>query len=188
MHEEPLVRATWIRSFEASLSALGPASEAEVRARGRRQLDDLAACGVLDFAPLPLLVALEEHVLAVAGEAGLTLANRATMRAAARAPFLGNLVQGAISLFGATPGALVRMLPRSWAAFTRNAGHFSVELAADGRSAAVRCEHVPETLTSSRAYVLGWRGFFQGLCSIAGQEGDARVSREARAILAHVAW
>jgi hypothetical protein len=187
MAGEPLVRATWVRLFTGALGELTEAEEAQVRERSKAELASLEAASLLAFVPLSLDVALQDHVLAVAGRQGLVSVNRATIQNAMKAPFLGPLVAGTLGVFGATPSGLLHILPRAWTAFTKEAGSFRVESAESGATALH--EEVPESLFHSEAYAIGWEGFFEGLCAAVGRKGRVEVERAPPATLrCLVAW
>jgi hypothetical protein len=185
---EPLIRSQYLRSFAAALAVLGPGPEAEVRARARAELEALADASPLGFSPFASLLAIEAHVLEVAGEDGVRAVSSAAITTAVKAPFLGSVVQGALRLFGATPAALLRVMPRTWGAVTRDAGRFAIDVAGREARATARYEDVPDALLRSRAYTVGWEGFFQGLCQVAGRPGRAKVTRQGGGLVVDVAW
>lgn len=118
----PLVRASHVKEDLEALAKLGPAVEAQVRARvPGALLDQLAEAARSDWMPIDLNVKLVEAVHAVAGEAGLRLWGRESFLISLTS-FFRPLLQTITALFDPTPAAICRFAPRAWLATYRDAG------------------------------------------------------------------
>jgi hypothetical protein len=125
--------ATEVRAYHvrASLQLLGeadPAALERVRTRlGAERLAAVDGTSRLAWIPGEVDVALWRAIDAELGAAGLVRLARALGVRHVRSGQLSGLLQGVIQLFGLTPAAIVRWIPRGFAEVHRGVGELKVE-------------------------------------------------------------
>ncbi len=112
---------------------------------------------------------------------------RVYMTSVGENPLFKALFEGGRRIFGASPAALVKWMPRGWAVSTRACGSFDVD--ASDRSATITIGDVP-SCGRLRSTGLSSKGTILGLWDLTGTEGtvdmdDARMSDGAFTLRAH---
>jgi hypothetical protein len=134
----PARPATEVRAYHvrASLQLLGEADEAALaRVRDRLGAGALAlvdGASRLAWIPGAIDVALWRAIAAELGADGVRRLSRALGVRHVRSGQLSGLLQGVVQLFGLTPTAIVRWVPRGFAEIHRGAGELRVEEAGEG--------------------------------------------------------
>lgn len=130
--------ATEVRAYHvrAALQLLGEAEPAALeRVRTRLGVERLAAVeGTSRVAWIPgeIDVALWRAIDAELGAAGVVRLARALGARHVRSGPLSGLLQGVVQLFGLTPAAMVRWIPRGFAEIHRGVGDLKVEEVGEG--------------------------------------------------------
>jgi hypothetical protein len=163
---EPAIKTSHFAAELKALSVLG-LREAEARARLAPVLDQFAALSRADWVPLAWDIELTQTAFDFGGAAAVHQVNRETFLASAGGPLLGPLFGGALSVFGVTPRAMLKVVAHGWVAGTHDLGAIRIPVNDDGVSA---LEHVdvPEVLHGNDAWAEGQVGLFQGICEFVG--------------------
>jgi hypothetical protein len=169
--DTPRVRASHCRATLRTLRALVPGAVAPVQARLPEEVRlALASATAVDLVPAAWDVAL---VQAIAGELGGPATRelaRATMLDSLRGPLLGHFAEGAIRLFGASPGRLFGWAGRVWGHVTTGCG--ALRLEASGEATAVLLLEGMPTALAVPAYLEAVAGTLESifiLCEVAGE-------------------
>lgn len=171
---EPMMRAAYLQENLTAVVGLGE----DVGARVRQNLPEGLASRIeralrTDWLPLADDVALTRAIVAVVGIKGLREVNRLAVRRSFEGPLLAPIVKGAVTLFGATPMALIRMAPRSFHHIHRDAGDWQVDAIDHG--ATLVWSDLPESIRALPVYLEGTCGTLEGGCAVVGFVGESSV-------------
>jgi hypothetical protein len=163
---EPAIKASHFAAEVKALSVLG-AREDEARRRLAPVLERFASLSRADWVPLARDVELTQTLFDLGGVAAVHQMNRVTFLDSAGGALLGPLFGGALSVFGVTPRAMLRVVAHGWVAGTRNLGAIQVPVNDDGVTI---LEHVdvPEILHGNNVWAEGQVGLFHGICEFVG--------------------
>lgn len=162
----PAIKASHFAAEVRALSVLG-AREAEARIRLGPVLERFAALSRADWVPLEWDMELTQTLSDLGGVAAVHEVNRVTFLDSAGGPLLGPLFGGALSVFGVTPRAMLKVVAHGWVAGTRNLGAIKVPVNDDGVTVLDHVD-VPDLLHGNVVWAEGQVGLFQGICEFVG--------------------
>lgn len=178
------IKASYFAGNVAALAALGPQLEAEARARLAPTIAALHAASRADWLDVEHDLLLSRVVADLAGVEGVHLVNRHSFTSALQAPVLRPLFASAVSLFGLTPRAILRMMPSGWGAGMKDAG--AVYVAFDDDSMGATIEHrdfIVEPLWHE-----GLVGVLLGACDVTEHTGNAAMTMTPRGASYRLRW
>ncbi len=156
----PLMRASHIHTNLLELESCGV--ELAARMRGRVAESTLLAVtdsSTVAWLPVEHDIEISRAVLDVVGVAGLRTWSMDAMARSAEGPLIRPLVEGAGKLFGVTPHALFRILPRGYGLVYRDCGENVYEQTGEA-SGVVTQTGIP-SLFFEHSYLEGMAGAFQ---------------------------
>jgi hypothetical protein len=122
------VRAYHVRTTLQLLAEVDAAALARVQGRlGAAVLEDMEAASRLAWLPGAHDIALWRAIDTELGQVGLARLARAVGLRHVRSGHLSGLLQGVVQLFGLTPAAIVRWIPRGFGEVHRGVGTMRVE-------------------------------------------------------------
>jgi hypothetical protein len=125
--QDPQIRASWpkfvLRCARRPPHEGGAPIVDSVPDELRREIRQVGHLGWIDARSLRALL---DIVYRVAGEAGCSAFWRASFKDALTQPLIAPLARGAMTMWGDTPGALVRRTHEAWIFFTRHCGSLRV--------------------------------------------------------------
>jgi hypothetical protein len=157
---QPAIKASYFLGNVAGLSALPPEEEREARRRLAAVITSAEAKSRADWVPLACDLELTHVVHQLGGTKAVQEVNRRSFLAALEGPLMRPFFTGAVSLFGLTPRALMKMAPRAFAGATRDMGRLVFE-SIDDRSAAFLHMDLPEALHGDEIWLSGFCGVLQ---------------------------
>lgn len=165
----PQTRASYFAGKVSALSVLG-AREELARSRLDVVLKGLAGLSRVDWIPVAWDIELSQVVAELGGLGAVRAVNAQAMLLSLDRPLIRPFVSVGVSLFGLSPGTLIRLLPRIWAGTTKDLGRIEVpELKDDaGRVAFLG---VPPEATADAALLEGICGIFEGILQVSGCVG-----------------
>ena len=178
------MRASHIHTNLAELSTFGPELAAQMRARiSAETLATVGDASTVAWLPVEHDIEISRAVRDVVGVAGLRKWSLDAMARSAQGPLLRPLLDGTCKLFGVTPHALFRMLPRGYGLVYRDCGENTYEPTGD-RSGVVTMTGVPPMFFADD-YLEGTAGAFQAFAQIVQWQGSVHlklVPKEQQAI------
>lgn len=161
------MRANHIQQNVESLDLLGAdVARAIKEDLGADLLARIEKASRVEWLPLDVDVALTAAVARAKGEAGVRAWSRAALNASVEAPFLRPIVKAAISLFGLTPGSLLRHAPTGWKQVYLDCGTLRFESVAD-QHVRLHLDEAPLQMTESKPYLVGTAGAWEAAFDIA---------------------
>ena len=112
---------------------------------------------------------------------------QARVREATNAPFIKQLNDALIRLFGLTPTAIPRAYPRIWQAISRHAGSIRGRTISD-HEAELRYVDPPTQLEPFDVVLFGHRATLLAMLEYAGQPGEVTVERDAEGPVFRMRW
>jgi hypothetical protein len=171
--------ATEVRAYHvrASLQLLGetdPAALERVRARlGAERLAAVDGSSRLAWIPGEIDVALWRAVDAELGTSGVARLARALGVRHVRSGQLAGLLQGVVQLFGLSPAAIVRWIPRGFAEVHRGVGELKVEEVGEGAARLVLASLHPSL--AGEPWLTAVAGSFELTLEVCALDGECVV-------------
>jgi hypothetical protein len=141
---DPQFRASWakfvLRSAKHVTDANGAPIVDAVPAELRREIREIGHLGWLDARVFMDLLGVIHRVT---GDEGNRAFWRATFMDIIAQPLIAPLARGALTLWGNSPGSLMRRNPEAWIIFARNCGTLQAVPTDEKNSMALRVENVP---------------------------------------------
>lgn len=183
------MRASHIHSNLLELDTFGP--ELAARMKRRISAETLAAVGdasTVAWLPVEHDIEISRAVRDVVGIAGLRSWSLEAMARSAQGPLIRPLVDGASTLFGVTPHALYRMLPRGYGLVYRHCGENAY--VQTGEASGVVTQTGVPALLFEHDYLEGTAGAFMAFPRIFHYEGAAvlRLSPSTGTATFDVSW
>jgi hypothetical protein len=152
MVDVPRVRANLIMTAMEAIDSLDPDEARRVRELLPRQtLREIESATRMDWLPFEFDIQILEATLHVLGpERFRELRHRTTINSA-HSPFLSSVLAGALHLFGASPLAAFRLVPRVYTMITKDAGIVRAE-DIDAKRLRLAYENVPAVMMASSAW------------------------------------
>lgn len=172
----PTVKAGYLQSTVAALSALPPSQVERIRACAAEALRLIESARRTAWLPFACDVELNLAVHDVAGAAGLTALNRRALHNAFRGPLLHTVVEGSKRLFGLSPAAMFTVAQRAWGGVTRDAGSVRAENLGS-RHYALFHEDMPALYAGNEIYLIGFGAIVEGVLDFFECEGEVRLER-----------
>ncbi len=174
MPDDPRIRASHVQGTLQTLARRAPDELERVLAR----LDPLVHAGLCEalkgsYVPAAWDVALVEAMHAELGAAGTRAILRGMMNASLAGPLLGGLLRTAQTLFGRSPGGLLRWAGHAYAHVTRQCGTVTVEREAPEEVRLV-LDGMPASLASPR-YLDAIVGAIEAIFDLCRVEGSVAV-------------
>jgi hypothetical protein len=167
----PAVRASHLKEDLLALSSLGAEVEARVLERLRRETRRaIEESTRVDWLPVELNVELAEAVHAEAGARGSRLWGKRSIVQSLDTALFRPLVATAVALFGLTPAAFYRYVPKAWPAVYRDCGGLTAEIEGADRARVV-AGRLPAPMRRD-AFLEAVAGTFEGafeFCKVEGQ-------------------
>jgi hypothetical protein len=171
------IRAGQLQEDLLALETMGSEAATRVLAElSPRTLRRISTATRVDWLPAELNVELAHAGLRVLGEAGLQRWGRASVVRSMRFSLLRPIAQGAIGLFGLSPGAFFRTVPAAYRAAYRGCGEMTVSEPAE-RVRHVTLAGVPPVLRD-RPFLVALAGALEGVFDVCEVEGSARLASE----------
>lgn len=168
------VRAALLQEILLALPAVGQERAARVLAAVRpATLDQIAHATRVDWLPAELHVELARAGLAALGEGGLKAWGRAAFGRSVRSSLLRPILEGAVRIFGLSPGAVLRAAPAAWLAAYREAGTLEVTPWAE-HACRVTLRSLPPAL-QDRGFQVALAGALEGVFEACDAVGAARL-------------
>lgn len=169
------MRASHIHTNLLELESFG----AELAARIRGRIAESTLLAVSDSSSVAWLpvehdIEISRAVLEVVGVAGLRSWSLDAMARSAAGPLIRPLVDGASKLFGVTPHALYRILPRGYGLIYRDCGENVYEQT--GETSGVVTQTGVPALLFEHSYLEGTAGAFQAFPHIFRWDGTAELT------------
>ncbi len=121
------IRGTQLKEDVTALAWLGPASRAEVLRRLSpeivRQIEDASR---VDWLPHALVVEMCRCIREVSGEEAVRGWSRAAVNGAMQGSLFRPFLEGVIAVFGLSPGAAMKVLPKAYLAALKDCGELQV--------------------------------------------------------------
>lgn len=172
----PAIKASHFAAELRALTVLG-AREADARARLAPVLEEFAVYSRADWVPLAWDKELHHTLFDLGGVDAVHRLNRVTFLESTGGPLFGPLVGGALAVFGVTPRALMKVVPKGWGVASRNLGTFRVPVNDDGVTVVEHVD-VPELVRGDDVWAEGQVGIFHGIYEFVGHRClSANLSR-----------
>ncbi|HXK12788.1 MAG TPA: hypothetical protein VMT70_24355 [Vicinamibacteria bacterium] len=171
------VRGTQIKQSVAALDWLGPGAKAEVLSRlSPDTLSQIEAAVRVQWLPHALAVELCHRVREVSGEEAVRGWSRASVTSALNGSLYGPFVNGIVTVFGLSPVAAWKILPKAYLAAFRDCGELQV-LGVEAGSAEMAFHDLPPE-GRDRDWLVSVAGGFEAIFDLCRVEG--RVDLELR--------
>jgi hypothetical protein len=173
---EPLVRASHLKEDLEAFRVLGPAGEANARARLRPEtIRAVEEATRVDFLPVALKAEMAEAVFAEGGEVGARSWAREALLLSLKG-FYRPLLRVVAVVTDPTPTAILRRIfPRGWLATYRDCGEFTVEEPAPFQTRLV-LRGVPAALRI-HSYLAALCGSLEAAWEVSRYTGQVRLER-----------
>ncbi len=183
------VRGTQIKQSVAALAWLGPEARAEVLRRvSPDTLNRIQDAVQVQWLPYALPAELCRCVREVSGEEAVRGWSRASVSGALKGSLYGPFVSGVITVFGLSPTAAWKVLPKAYLAAFRDCGELQVTNSGPGRALMVLASLPSEA--RDRDWLVSVAGGFEAIFDMCRVEG--RVELEFNDLHAdprfHAAW
>jgi len=188
---EEKIRASWLK-FTMRCVRRQPANVPTLvkNAAGPELLTEIYEAAALAWLPGASFIALCESLRGALGATGARDFWASSLRQAIDEPLIRPLAKGGLTLFGRSPGALVRRTPQAWSLVTRGMGNLRVEPAEDERSLWMHVEELPLSCRTP-ALLIMWEGGFHGQAAFIDEtvEVDTDASELGRGVAHfHIRW
>jgi hypothetical protein len=171
----PVVRASFTQSALVTADSLDGDLGDRIRAAvPPASLAQIESTSRLDWLSADLDMDVTEAVTQVLGRERSAHFWRGSLLDTMETPLLKPLVDGAIAIFGLSPGHLLKWAPRIWDAIYRNCGTMTVTQAT-GNTARIEYESIAPALRRSPAFIEALRASFETLFVLARTEGTVVV-------------
>jgi hypothetical protein len=175
MGRSPATRARSAQEVLSSLDEHTPGLSERVRARIPAEslavIDRTAATG---WIPVEHDRWIPQATIEELGEVDAVAYLRSFLGGHMRTPLLRAILDGAIRMFGMSPGSIVRMLPRAWSLIFRDQCRVEIE-ARDAHSARVVLHDVAPEVIEWSAYPISFRAFMLGIIDLVDAEGEVTM-------------
>lgn len=184
----PAIRGTVVKSVLAAVERLPPSAREGVLAGVRGDtLKTIRGESGVSWIPSATWTDLCDAAFRKLGAQGYEALWAALFVELTRGPLLRPLVEGAMTLFGSTPGSLARRAPAGWSLITRGMGTFRVEDAGEGR-VRLLVEGYPDEDAASGAWLHGFAGTFHGFFSLTRTQGTVDFTSSGGKAEYVIAW
>lgn len=171
----PVVRASFTQSALISADSLDGDLGAQIRAAvPPASLAQIVSTSRLDWLSADLDMDVTEAVTQVLGRERSAHFWRGSLLDAMDTPLLKPLIDGAIAIFGLSPGHLLKWAPRVWEAIYRNCGTMTVT-SVSGTTAEIVLESIAPALRRSPDFIEALRASFETLFVLARTEGTVVI-------------
>jgi hypothetical protein len=170
---DPSMRASYIKDNVAALALLGDAA-ARIEARVPDVIATVAAASKLEWMPLQLDIALTAAVFAESGRDGVRAWSRRALLQSLQGPLLKPILDGAVTLFGLSPPALLKRSPLIWKQIYRDCGLLHIE-EPERHVVNVVIAGVPTLISDDVGYLEGTAGAFEAVLELTHVKGHVDV-------------
>ncbi|MBN1961261.1 MAG: hypothetical protein JW841_09955 [Deltaproteobacteria bacterium] len=129
-----------------------------------------------DWLPLWRQKHFNDSMLQVIGFPAFRLLWRQTMLRLVDGPTLKPLFDGAITLFGRTPQALTKIVPRIWSLALRDVGQVKLENSVSSNQACLKLENVP--IAVDDGFIEGVAGCFEAFYDLCDADGKVEIASQ----------
>jgi hypothetical protein len=184
----PVVRAAFTQATLATADSLEGNLGARIRAAvPPASLEQIVSASRLDWLPADLDMDFTEAVNQVLGPERSAHFWKGALLEVMETPLLKPLVDGAVAIFGLSPGNLLRWAPKTWDAIYRNCGAMTLT-AAGTATAQLVFESIAPPLRRSPDFIEALRASFETIFVLAHVQGVVVVEEmdlaHARAVYA----
>lgn len=162
----PLMRASYLQSNVESLGRLGARTEADIRRRAVRAVEEIERALRTAWLPLQLDIELTDAIEQLAGRDATRELARHAIAVSAEGPLLRPFLR-ALKAVGLTPHAGFKVAPKAWRSVYRFCGELEVERD-DDRAVTLTQHDAPEAILYSEAYQVGIAGALEGVVLLTG--------------------
>jgi len=174
MTTEPRVLASFLHGTLEVIDSMGGDLGVQVRAALKPEaLEEIENAWAAGWLPLAYDVELTSAFFRLAGPERACDAMRRNMAETFRKPTLRPIIDGAIRIFGLSPGKLFGWAPRVWPLIFKDAGALHVELG-DAR-ATIRLVDLPPGIADNVDYLHGTASAIAAVFDLVGVRGDCRL-------------
>jgi hypothetical protein len=189
-HGSPAVRARSAQDTLTYLESYRPGARVELGARLPKDvLETIASYASSGFVPIEADAKMGNGILELLGrEEALRFWTRYATHHL-DSPILAGIVRTAFSLFGTTPGSLVKWIPKGLSQVFRDAFDVTVETL-DPNQAIVRFDVLSDVFFEAPVYMVVLESIFQAIYVATRTTGEARLSRDPakRTITVRATW
>jgi hypothetical protein len=90
-------------------------------------------------------------------------------------PLVKSVFEGTLRVFGISPGAVLRMFPKSWAMISSGCGVVSTEGEISGAGTVLQVRELPIEEPNIDLFVTGFRATFQGIIDVLKRPGEVEL-------------
>ncbi|HTP49608.1 MAG TPA: hypothetical protein VMK42_02830 [Anaeromyxobacteraceae bacterium] len=164
------IRGTQLKEDVAALAWLGPEASAEVvRRLDPDLLRQIEEASRVDWLPHRIVVELVHRIRDVSGEEAVRGWSRAAVNGALRGSLFRPFLEGVVAVFGLSPLAACKILPKAYSAALKDCGVLHLESASPGRSELVLEGLPPEA--RDRTWLVSVAGGFEVIFDACKVEG-----------------
>jgi hypothetical protein len=191
MDQRPAARASAARDNVAFTGIFRPGALERIRARipaaSLRAIDETPGISWLDFEHDHWLM---DATIAELGERDAIECWRQSITQLIEKPLLKNFVSGALRIFGARPGKLLKMVPKGWTLAYRDfcAPRF---VSVDENTCEIHFESIPPQAFDSEGYLHCWHGICLGVFDLEKPKDPVvtfEIDRTSASAVAHFHW
>lgn len=184
------IRASQLRANLEEINRMPEPGRSEIRRLiGEATLEDIANSASVAWLPVEYDMTITRAVVDVLGHEGNRRWARDALLRSATGPLLKPVFDGARAVFGVSPHALYRIIPRGFGLIYRGAGEVEYEQLGERHARLVHAE-LPALLSGAPWYLEGIAGAFEAGYAIFGGQGDVDlvVDPVARTATYEVRW
>lgn len=170
------MRASHLRSNLEEINRMPEPQRSEIRARiAPSVLEQVANSTSVAWLPIESDMDITRAVVAVLGREGNRVWSRDALLRSATGPLLKPIFDGARSVFGVSPHALYKIVPRGFTLVYRGMGDVNYELVGPQHARLVQSD-LPAVMLDAVWYLDGIAGAFEAGFAIFGASGEVTLS------------
>jgi hypothetical protein len=175
MAKEPRILASFLHGTLEVIDSMGSDLGSQVRASLKPEvLEEIENAWAAGWLPLAYDVELTTAFFRLAGAERACEAMRRNMTETFRKPALRTLVDGAVRLFGLSPGKLLGWAPRIWPLLFRDVAELHIEVGP--AAATLRLVDLPPEVSEHRDYLRGTASAIAAVFDLTGVAGECRLA------------
>ena len=178
---EARVRAPLTKAIVELLNTQPASVRAAVHAKASGAIETVELASRVDWIPLGVQLEILAALHGEVGQKGYEAFCAAHFASTVNQPLVKSVFEGTLRVFGISPGAVLRMFPKSWAMISSGCGVVSTEGEISESGTLLVVSELPIEEPHIDLFVKGFRATFQGIIDVLKRPGEVELTSFERA-------